>query len=222
MNRIAAAWVAVAVVGVAACGSSPSPVSPSVVPASLLLTPSAAPEGPHRLEANRPDTASAIVIDRGELDLSSTGGMLSLSGTRGFSLIGGVTRSGGVLAAFEACAASNCGAGAPIPLGAAWSSTDLPASVTLDGTTYTEVGNLATVTTAAVQFSGSLVAPPVTKHESQTATAAFTLVGQFVHAEGGLLVTETFTGEGVARVWLVARQGGTGWSVERIVYKLKH
>jgi hypothetical protein len=172
---------------------------------------------------SRPPAATAIVIDRGELDLSPSGGLLSLSGTRGFSLVGGVTRSGGVAEAFEACVASDCAPGALIPLAAAWSGTDLPGSVTLDGTTYTQVGSLATSMTADVQFSGTLIAPPLTSRGFQTVTTPFTLRGQFVHAgSGGLLVAETFSGEGLARVSLASRSGTSGWSVGRVVYKLKH
>jgi hypothetical protein len=163
-----------------------------------------------------------IVIERGELDVTSTGGQMAVSGTRGFSLTARVTRSGGVLQAFETCFASNCGPGGTIPLAAAWSGSDLPATVTLDGTTYTHVGSLATATAADVRFSGTLVAPVVAGRVIETATVAFALWGQFVHADpGGLLVTDTFTGEGVAKVWLANRQGGNGWSVERVVYKFK-
>jgi hypothetical protein len=61
----------------------------------------------------------------------------------------------------------------------------------------------------------------LTKRAAATATAPFTLAGQFVHADGERLVTETFTGTGSAKVWLVHREGGTGWSVERVVYRLK-
>jgi hypothetical protein len=107
--------------------------------------------------------------------------------------------------------ASNCGLGSTIPLEAAWSGTDLPATVTLDGRMYTQVGSLATVTAADVRFSGSLVAPAVTNRVFQTATAPFALSGKFVHTgAGGQMVTDTFTVEGVAKVWLVKRDGGTG------------
>jgi hypothetical protein len=229
VNRIAAALVAVSMLGVAACGSSPSPLSPSPLPASLLV-PSADAHGgaqflngPQSLNVRSSPAASSIVIDRGELDLSSGGGRIAVSGTRGFSLTAGVSRSGGILQAFDTCFASNCDPGSTIPLEAAWSGTDLPATVTLNGTTYTQVGSFATVTAADLRFSGSLVAPAVTNRASQTATAPFVLTGQFVHADaGGQVVTETITGEGIAKVWLVNRDGGTGWSVGRVIYKFRH
>ena len=95
--------------------------------------------------------------------------------------------------------------------------------MTLDGKTYTQVGSLATATAAAVRFSGSVLAPPMTERGSQTVTAPFSVRGKFVHEDGnGQLVTDTFTGEGVARVSLVKRESGTGWSVERVLYRFRH
>jgi hypothetical protein len=157
------------------------------------------------------------------LDLSPSGGALSLSGTRGFSFSGSVSRSGGIVDAFDACVAASCVPGAPIPLGAAWSGTDLPGSITLDGLTYTQVGSLSNSMAAGVEFNGAVLAPPLSDRGNQTAVAPFTLRGQFVHPDAaGLLVTETFTGAGIARVWLATRGDARGWSVERILYRLKH
>ena len=66
----------------------------------------------------------------------------------------------------------------------------LPGTVTLDGTTYTVVGTLAAPTSIDVRFSGTIAAPPVKDRASRTATAPFTLRGQFVHADSGGLIAE--------------------------------
>lgn len=220
-SRIVRAFAALAAVVVAGCESSHAPMAPSLVPSvTAAAAPSGAPDALHLLKPTG-ETAARIVVNRGELDFSRNAGVLSLYGTRAFALTGHVSRSGGVIEAIETCVASNCEPGSSIPLGATWSGTDLPATVTLDGTTYTNVGSLATTAAADVRFSGTLVAPPLTKRASTTATAPFTLVGHFVHAAGDQLVTETFTGEGSAKVWLVNRQDGPGWSIERVVYRFK-
>ena len=222
MNRLAAALLPLALVGLVACGVSPSPISPTVSPASLLTSSETRDASP-ALHASRPTTRDAIVIDRGELDLSPSGGALSLSGTRGFSFSGSVSRSGGIVDAFDACVAASCVPGAPISLRAAWSGTDLPGSITLDGLSYPQVGSLANSMAAAVEFSGAVLAPPLTDRGTLTAVAPFTLRGQFVHPDNaGLLVTELFTGAGVARVYLTNNGAGGGWSVERVVYRLRH
>jgi hypothetical protein len=223
VNRISVALVVVSVLALTACGSSPSPLSPSVVPASILIPATDAPLAPHSLSVRSSSSIGVIVINRGDFDLSSSGGRIAVSGTRGFSLTAAVTRSGGILEAFDSCFASNCDPGRTIPLEAAWSGTDLPATMTLDGKTYMQVGSLATATAAAVRFSGTVLAPPMTDRGSQTVTAPFSVRGQFVHEDdNGQLVTETFTGEGVARVALINRESGTGWSVERVLYRFRH
>ena len=222
-SRITHAVAALAtVVVVAGCESARPPMAPSPSP-SVASAPAASGALDARNTAmpgtRKPD--ARIVVRRGELDFSRNLGVLSLYGTRGFALTAHVSRSGGVIDAIETCFASNCQPGSTIPLTAAWSGTDLPATVTQDGMTYANVGSVATATTADVRFSGSLVAPPLTKRGFATATAPFTLVGRFVHPDGEQLVTDTFTGEGVAKIWLTNRQGATGWSVERVVYRFR-
>ena len=224
-SRLAHTLAALASVVVVGCDSAHSPMAPSRMPsaaAALTSLGATAADARHVSAPATADAPSRIIINRGELDFSRDAGALSLYGTaRAFALTGHVSRSGGVIDPIETCFASNCEPGSNIPLGATWSGTDLPATVTLDGITYANVGSLATATAADVRFSGSLVAPPLTKRGTATATAPFTLAGQFMREDGAVVVTETFTGEGSAKVWLVHRDGGTGWSVERVVYRFK-
>ena len=164
-SRITHAVAALAtVVVVAGCESARPPMAPSLSP-SVASAPAASGALDARNTAmpgtRKPD--ARIVVRRGELDFSRNLGVLSLYGTRGFALTAHVSRSGGVIDAIETCFASNCQPGSTIPLTAAWSGTDLPATVTQDGMTYANVGSVATATTADVRFSGSLVAPPLTK-----------------------------------------------------------
>ncbi len=58
------------------------------------------------MNTGKSPTASPIVMDRGDLDLSGTGGM-SPYGTRRFSLAG-LNRNGNVATPFDTCFASNC------------------------------------------------------------------------------------------------------------------
>ena len=223
-SRLAHTLAALATVVVVGCDSAHSPMAPSRMPsaaAALTALGATAADARHVSAPVTADAPSQIIINRGELDFSRDAGALSLFGTRAFALTGHVSRSGGVIDPIDTCFASNCEPGSTIPLGAAWSGTDLPATVTLDGTTYANVGSLATARAADVRFSGNLVAPPLTKRGTATAIAPFTLAGQFTREDAGVVVTDTFTGEGSAKVWLVNRAGGTGWSVERVVYRFK-
>ena len=125
--------VVVSVLALTARGSSPSPLSPSVVPASILIPATDAPRAPHSPSVRSSSSIGVIVINRGDLELSSSGGRIAVSGTRGFSLTAAVSRSAGIIEAFDSCFASNCDPGRTIPLDVAWSGTDLPATMTLDG-----------------------------------------------------------------------------------------
>ena len=221
VSLVPAAVVALGSLALAACGSPPSPLSPTdISTADRAPAPVAAPmllaaKGSRAAEA-------AIVIERGELDLTSSGGTLRLEGTRGFSLTAGVARTGGIAYAFEACVISTCAEGAPISLAAAWSGVDLPATVTLDSATYASVGSVSETTTADVQFAGSLAAPPLSRRLSQTATAAFTLSGRFLRSDAdGVVTAESFSGGGTARVWLTRAGEDAGWSVQRVLYQVK-
>jgi len=163
---------------------------------------------------------NAIVVDRGEFDYAGNSGVLTLYGSRGFSLAARVSGTSGVMLAVDACATS-CPAGAVIPLTASWSGNDLPAVVTLEGVTYTDVGSLSGLTSATVQFAGIAVTPPMGRPGRAVVTTPFTLTGEFIHADGDDgVVSDTLRGEGVAKVALVLGRGG--WTVESVTYKFKH
>jgi hypothetical protein len=206
-----------------ACDSAMTPLAPSDVlpttaaPGSPASGPSTAPVDQPASLLRKPPADGPIVVQRGELDLPDTAGTLSLYGNRGFSLVGRVSTVGGNV---PQCS-FGCAPGGSIPLLALWVGNDLPVTVTLEGATYSLGG--ATGPFGTVQFDGSAVAPPFTARGRATVKAPFTLTGEFVLDEGdGMLVRVPFTGEGVATVWLSAIPGGSSWSVDRVVYRMKH
>jgi hypothetical protein len=222
IDSLASAALAVlASVGLVACGGPASPLAPDAAPAADRALAAAAPPALLAAKAPRAGAGGAIVIERGELDLTASGGTLRLAGTRGFSLTARVTRGGGIAEAFESCLASPCAGGTPISLEAAWSGSDLPARVTLDGVTHADVGSVSQPTTAEVRVAGRAAAPPVSSRSSASVTADFVLSGSFVRMEGDTAITETFTGGGTARVSLARIAGAGSWSVERVVYRIK-
>ena len=120
------------------------------------------------------------------------------------------------------CQPSACEPGVTISLLALWLGNDLPATVTLDGVTYAHVGGLTDPATATVQFDGSVLAPPLNARGVGQAKTAFTLGGEFVHDDGGVVTREPFSGEGIATVYLSEAPGAGVWRVDRILYQLKH
>jgi hypothetical protein len=222
-RHTAYALVAIATAGVIGCESPNGPVAPSLVtsPPEVTMFSTSRPLAAKTAQA-RPISADPVVIDRGQLDVSAEGGELTLYGTRGFSLTAPVTRSSGIVAALDTCFASNCVPGAEIALLAQWSGNDLPATVTLDGVTYSQVGSLTDATSGLIQFTGVAAAPPLGTQDVDAVKAPFTVTGAFTHEVDGELVTVPFAGEGVVKVWLVHQPSGIGWSVQRLLYRVKH
>ena len=222
-RHIAHALVVIATVGVIGCEAPQGPMAPSRVTSPPAVT-MFSPPGPLAAKPahGREGDAGSVVIDRGQLDISAGGGEVTLYGTRGFSLTASVTRSGGIMAAFEICSEADCAPEAEIALTAQWSGTDLPATVTLDGVRYSNVGSLASATSALVQFSGGAVAPTIGRQDFDTVRAPFTVTGTFTYEADGDVLTVPFAGEGTVKVWLVHQPSGIGWSVRRLLYRITH
>jgi hypothetical protein len=227
INRTSPLLALVGTLTLIGCQSSNAPIGPSSVPESVVTAAPGSPEGGGAQIFLKPPDTGAVVIDRGELDFSGSFGEIRLEGNRGFSLTSHVDRIGGIVGAVEACSTGICTPGTVIPLYATWFGNDLVGTVTLDGTTYTQVGGLNSTTSAVVTFSArdaqeprfeGVVAPPFTKRGSDQVTALFEMSGQFSHPGGPV----PFTGEGVVKLWLVHTAESTGWRVERLLYRFKN
>jgi hypothetical protein len=218
-TRIAAVpLVIVAAVALASCESSTAPLAPSPAAAESGGLPAGDPGGTDAATSRKPAGDGPIVIKHGELDFfGHLGGEVRLKDQhRGFSLIAFGTRTGGIVRI--GCLAAPCAPGDVFPLNASWSDTDFHATVTLDGTTYTELGHLSGMHgTARISFNGSAVAPPVNKRGSAKVTAPFTMDGGFRVPDHPFM---PYSGAGVATIWLEA--WGTGWLVTRVLYEFRN
>ena len=227
-NRISPLLVVLGALILAGCESTNAPLGPSAVPEdSVAAAPSAGGAAPTFV---KPGDTDAIVVDRGELDFSGGFGDVRLEGNRGFSLTAYVSRSGGVARAVDTCSFTACTPGTVIPLFAYWVGNDLVGTVTLDGTTYTQVGAQSSVTSASVKFwyadaitpedylFAGVLAPSFTRRGSDEVTAPFKMSGFFSRPEGRL----EFSGEGVAKLWLEEAPGPRRWEVKRMLYRFKN
>ena len=213
----------------AGCESTNAPLGPSAVPESFVAASPGSAGGVNAPTFVKPADTGAILVDRGELDFSGGFGDVRLEGNRGFSLTAYVSSSGGIARAVDTCSSTACTPGTTIPLFAYWLGNDLVGTVTLDGTTYTQVGAQSSQTSASVQFWSAeaaspddylfagVLAPPFTKRGSDEVTAPFKMSGFFARPEGRV----EFSGEGVAKLWLT-EWPGPRWGVERMLYRFKH
>ncbi|HEX7088263.1 MAG TPA: hypothetical protein VF198_18035 [Vicinamibacterales bacterium] len=160
-----------------------------------------------------------MTIERGTLDFAGSRGALQLRGTRGFTLQGEVSATGGIIAPIQDCQSPACVPGAAVSLHALFAGTDLRATITLDDTTYT-VGSALSQASAMVEFVGTILAPPFTRRGQERVSAPFTFSGQFfTGGEPPDAETVTLNGGGVATVWFRQPAGAPYWQVDRVRYE---
>ena len=167
-----------------------------------------------------PAAAEEIQVVAGYLSVEGTPGPLFLAGERGFTAQ--LQPQEGIYLP-AACNADplNCLPGTTLRLDAGWSNLDLPGMATLDGVTYTAVGEFSGPTSMTVRFEGAVVLPALA--ETSTVSAPFQFSGTFTHqAAGGVVATENLTGAGVATVTLGHNPFfPQSWTVRRVVYRLE-
>jgi hypothetical protein len=160
--------------------------------------------------------ASPIVLDSGTETFTGLVGSANLSGERLTLSAPGLFALDGLLGPFGC---SPCRAGDPISLTANFSGSDFEGPATLDGVPYTMgLLFLPGSASALVDFSGSIIAPPITTG-SVTLTAPVTLSGSFSPFGAG---SESLTGVGFATVVLDQIAGPLGplWQYDQVTYTL--
>jgi hypothetical protein len=152
----------------------------------------------------RPATADPILITGGYLDMVSTTGSLLIQGDDNFTLSAAVSATDGVFQPWLQCRLTpSCVPGAMLDLGARWVGNSLRnATATLHGETFTDVGGLTSTAGAAVNFTGSAIAPMFVG-DTATIIAPFRFQGEFSHLTSAFQrVVESLTGEGTVTLQL--------------------
>ena len=127
----------------------------------------------------------------------SGGGEISLQGTRGFTLTGGLTSGEGRIDPFTEC--FPCLPGQRLSIGAFQGGASFPGAATLDGRTFTEISGVDSTESVFFEIVGHTTVPAVTDTPI-TLTAPFTLTGGFNFFLDGFTVP--IRGQGIARVEL--------------------
>ena len=164
--------------------------------------------------------ADATTITGGSLQVDHVGGQLRLVGERGFSLTSSVEPfSSGIFEPFGQCGIGECAPGTNLSLAARWSGSAIGGELAFDGLTYDDVGGPLLGAAAGVDFTGSVVHPPMTA--GPTVTAPFQFSGTFAipiifgNDDFGR-IAHTMTGLGTATINLA--EFNSLWSVRSVRY----
>jgi PEP-CTERM motif-containing protein len=173
-------------------------------------------------------SAEPIQITSGALNMGQLAGTMNLAGDRGFTLTAGVDVIESNFQPWVKCTGSPCGPGTVIPLTAVFVGGGFfGGTVTLDGETFSNIGSASSLSSASLQFSGSVVAPELSGSLA-TVSAPFLMQGTFSHPAGVGLpsIVEMLFGQGTASVTLGRVGGGsTGfpdtWAYRAAVYEFQ-
>ena len=126
------------------------------------------------------------------------GGEISLQGTRGFTLTGGLTSGEGRIDPFTEC--FPCLPGQLLSIGAFQGGASFPGTATLDGRTFTDISGVDSTESVFFEIVGPRIVVPTVADTPITLTAPFTLTGGFNLFLDGLTVP--ISGQGIASVVL--------------------
>lgn len=145
--------------------------------------------------------AETIRITSGLVEMGTPDSPFNLVGDRrGFRLFGSHYNGGFGPNLFVFCPDDLCNPGAVAEIAHAANGLDLPATATLDGILFEDVGSLGARASAEMGFSGSLTLPPL--GSSAVLHSPFTFEGSFFHdfelelLRGSGIVTSTWTPTG--------------------------
>jgi opacity protein-like surface antigen len=162
--------------------------------------------------------ADPIQITGGTLVGDLDGGVIDISGERGFTMrAGGATQAG----VFDpAHCAELCEPG-PLGIRARWSGSDLGGTVTIDGQSYDIGIGTETSGSAVVEFDGSIRLPSLGQSdETLTVSAPFTFAGTFAYpATSTAPPSELLVGKGTATLTFVRNHELGTWSFQSAIYE---
>ncbi len=170
----------------------------------------------------RSAAADVITITGGSLQVDHVGGELRLVGERGLSLTSSVeTFSTGIFDPITQCGIGECAPGTNVSLGAHWSGSAIHGELAFEGRTYDDLGGPLSWNQASVDFTGSVVLPPLSAATMVTAPCGFS--GQFsiqkTDKENDGFFAHTMTGLGTATLNLAGVDYDDSlWSVRSVSY----
>ena len=154
-------------------------------------------------------------------DLMLGDGPVLLSGSRQFSFSGFafLARLDAVDCVFP------CAPGETVSLGSEASGNDLPGIASLEGTDYTDMGDMNSWNQLSIRFTGLTQLPAIGRRLERTFTAPVSFEGTFIHATVPL-APEVEELQGNARARLTLKQetdlfGEPAWTITHLTYVIR-
>jgi hypothetical protein len=134
----------------------------------------------------------------------------------GFTFDGVAHLSGGNFVPRETCLVPQCVPGTTVSLTSVWVGNDVPGTAMYDGRTFDDVGHLASETSLAAEWTGSLLIP--VDFTGGTLQAPFSFSGRFSFFESGGATVLPLTGSGLATLGFTAFAGNPGFFLSSATY----
>ena len=155
-------------------------------------------------------------------DLMFGEGPVLLSGSRQFSFSGFafLARLDAVDCVFP------CAPGETVSLGSEASGNDLPGIASLEGTDYTDMGDLNSWNQLLIRFTGLTKLPAIGRRLERTMSVPVSFEGTFIHAGPVPLAPEIEELQGSARARLTLKQetdlfGEPAWTITHLTYVIR-
>jgi hypothetical protein len=169
-----------------------------------------------------PAAAQVVVIKKGAIIVPTRfpgleAATIELSGTRGFSFVGGATGWG--FSAMTECE-EGCLPGSMLSLDAFFGGSDLGGTARLQGTTYVDIGSFSSTENLVLLTTGRVTLPAISD-EPVSVTAPFDFAGQFSYVKNEEPGSVLLTGGGIATLFLQLTPDGMSWIVAAAEFEFR-
>jgi hypothetical protein len=155
-----------------------------------------------------------FIFERGE------GGILDISGNRGFRLEAGALTSGRFDAVDQCRFTPECPEGTVLELGGVWIGLDLPGTARFRGKTYGDLGGFDSPNSAGIEFFGKFTMPPI-GDGPVSISVPFTFAGTFLYGDAQGSQTALLSGGGEVTLFLEPFPGENSWQVQAAEFEFR-
>jgi hypothetical protein len=171
--------------------------------------------------AAAPATGQDITVRHGTFVFEvGEGGVLDISGNRGFRLEASALTSGRFDAADQCRFTPDCPPETSLELGGVWIGLDLPGTARFRGKTYGDLGGFDSPNSAGIEFFGQFTMPPMSDGPVSI-SVPFTFAGTFLYGDAQGSQTAFLSGGGEVTLFLEPFPGENSWRVQAAEFEFR-